>query len=100
MTLFCKITVPRSKYCLEISEACEKLNFLDNRLIRLKYSESLTAIFGGCVRHITKTTIVVEKMSPKTFGVKTKRPLKFSNESKTISCPRSTGPIRAANTFG
>ena len=51
-----------------------------------------------CPSHYQDITIAsVEKRSPKTFGVKTKRPLKFSNESKTISCPRSTGPIRTAN---
>ena len=38
-TSFCKTTVGRSKYCLEISKACEKRNFLDNRSIRLKYSD-------------------------------------------------------------
>ena len=53
-----------------------------------------------CPSHYQDVTIVVEKMSPKTFGVKTKRPLKFSNESKTVSRARSTGPIRAANAFG
>ena len=54
-TFFCKITVRRSKYCLEISKAREKPKISDNRSIHLKYlevSNSLTMIFGGCVIHI------------------------------------------------
>ena len=55
--------------------------FLDNRFICLKYirtfSNSLTTIFGGCVYiHISipLAVVVKKKRSPKTFGIKTKRP--------------------------
>ena len=41
-------------------------------------------------------------MSPRTFGLKKKRPLKFSNESKATLYvfELSTGPIREVKTFG
>ena len=52
---------------------------------------SLTATFGGCVSRILvpRYCDYFKKRSPKTFGATTKRPLKFSNESKATSCPRT-----------
>ena len=43
-----------------------------------------------CYSHFnTDIAIVGKKGSPKTFGVKTKRPPKFFNEGKATSCHRT-----------
>ena len=64
-----------------------KINFFCAR-----FSNSFTTSkFGGCVTHILipRYCDYCSKCSPTTFGIKTKCPLQFSNESKATSCPQT-----------
>ena len=80
-TCFCKITVRRNTYCLDI---CRSLRKAKTCWITVpfvlnvgRFSNSLTTIFGDCVIHILiqRYCDYCQKRSPKNFGIKTKRPL-------------------------
>ena len=55
-----------------------------------EYKETIIILLILIMSRDTKILrFLSKKRSPKTFGVKTERPLKFSNESKATSCPRT-----------
>ena len=72
------------------------------------FSTNLPTIFGSCF-FFSKSVIMIlrlqlKKRSPENFGLRTKRPLAFSDESKVQllhALELSTGPIIGiANSFG